>query len=271
MDCLAALERQNYPSGNFEVIVVDNGSIHPVTPYESSTLLTRLVRCNEPGSYAARNRGAHMAGGAVLAFTDADCVPAADWVSAGTAALLAGEELNIIGGEVIVTRPAVRNGTALYQHAIGFQQENNILRKRFTATANMFCTMEQFLKVGEFDETLLSGGDREWCWRAGERGYVIAYEPKAVVHTEPRTRLRDAVRQARRVAGGRAYLGARGPSTRSGLQRYRTIGQSIAWICSLPHHSVWERIRILTAATAIRISAGFESIRLRSGRAAERQ
>src|SRR5687767_14260928 len=79
--CLEALEAQTYPRNRFEVIVVDNGSDVPV-----ADTLNRHAGCAilvtepRPGGFVARNAGIERASGEILAFTDADCLPAASWL-----------------------------------------------------------------------------------------------------------------------------------------------------------------------------------------------
>ncbi len=76
--CLDALAAQTHPS--FEVIVVDDGS----TDDTGAIALSRGVRVERhPGSRglaAARNTGTRAAQGAIVAFTDDDCLPHADWL-----------------------------------------------------------------------------------------------------------------------------------------------------------------------------------------------
>ncbi|MFO7628558.1 MAG: glycosyltransferase family A protein [Prochlorococcaceae cyanobacterium] len=80
--CLEALARQDYPSARLRLRVVDNGSsdwpeaAHFPLPLE-------LLHCSEPGSYRARNLAALNWDVELLAFTDADCRPAASPAPAG--------------------------------------------------------------------------------------------------------------------------------------------------------------------------------------------
>lgn len=268
--CLAGLAQQTYPRDSFEVIVVDNGSNPPLNRKARSTLPVQIIRCEKPGAYAARNAGATIARGNILAFTDADCVPDSDWILQAVSAVLSGND-SYIGGDVLFIQPTVRSGTSLYQMAVGFQQKENIERKGFTATANLICTAAQFKGVGPFDENLLSGGDREWCWRAARHGFNVRFCPDAVVHTMPRMTLRDAVRQARRVSAGRRQLRRLEPANRGAIAPHRTVTQSIAWIASLPHYSWWDRVRMLTVGAVLRLFTGVESFKLRLGSTAERR
>ena len=76
--CLEALAHQTLAAGDFEVIVVDDGSTD-TTPRVAEQFGVRVVRGTHGGPAAARNLGASLATGQFLLFTDADCVPEPDW------------------------------------------------------------------------------------------------------------------------------------------------------------------------------------------------
>ncbi len=104
--CLAALDSQTYPKERFEVIVVDNGSaVDPrdALPVNAPPTQVFVLREEQPGSYAARNRGIAMAHGEVLAFTDADCVPRPDWIEHGIATLQRLSAAAIVAGHIDLT------------------------------------------------------------------------------------------------------------------------------------------------------------------------
>ena len=271
--CLKALSRQTYPADLMEVLIVDNGSEPPIDTLEQYSFPVRVVECGTPGSYAARNVGAKLAYGNVLAFTDADCIPQTDWIEAGLRILRKGGNGCLVGGEVIITAPSVRSGVGLYQHLAGFQQRQNIERKGFSVTANLICTREQFSRVGPFDERLLSGGDREWSWRAGRAGLQLIFAEDAIVQTAPRASLKAAIRQTRRVTAGRYLLRSHsldwtGPV---GLQPHRGAMASLTWILRQPEISPWERIKVFGVALVLKATAAFETMRLRLGGNAERR
>jgi GT2 family glycosyltransferase len=268
---LDALRGQTYPC--FDIVVVDNGSSPELVIGQEYPFRLQVIRCLTPGSYAARNAGVCMVGGDILAFTDSDCVPAPDWIENGVRALHAGSEQVAIGGEIRINEPSTRTGVGLYQYASGFQQQENIERRGFAATANLFCTAEQFRKVGPFDERLFSGADREWAWRASTHGYEIQFCHDACVATAPRTSLRAAIRQARRVAAGRRSLASLGLTKigAHGLAPHRTPLESLRWILARSQFSRWDRIRILAAAITIKGASVLEEFRLCLGFNPERQ
>ena len=209
--CLAALARQTYPSADFEVVVVDNGSEIPVTEPHLAAPRVRLVREGVRGSYRARNAGLAAARGEILAFTDADCVPATDWIERGVAALSELGAEGMLAGRIECTAKDPEHPTAveLYELVLGFQQRVYLETMGFSATANMFTTRRTFDRVGAFDGDLASGGDFDWGQRVRDVGLSQIYrEDVRVVHPARRS-LRALCRKHRRIAGGHQVMARR--------------------------------------------------------------
>lgn len=197
--CLAALLAQDYPRSQTEIIVVDNESTD-----ETARIAGRYpVRCVREdrvrSSYAARNRGIQEASGELLAFTDADCVPAADWLRQGVAAFttpgiggVAGEVRSLppttLAQRYAAAHQTLSQAAALYQNSY----------RPAVYTANAFYRKTAVEQAGRFDPTVRSGGDADLAWRVQERlGLSIAYCPAAVVYHEHRRTLRALLRQRR--------------------------------------------------------------------------
>ncbi|WP_449284032.1 glycosyltransferase [Luteimonas yanweni] len=271
--CLRSLSRQTYPMGSLEVIVVDNGSVPAISVSDDYPFKIVLVRCLIAGSYAARNAGVLASSGEVLAFTDADCTAEPAWVLNGVASLKKRGGDVIIGGEVRLIAPAKQTATALYQTIVGFQQRENIERKLFSVTANLLCMRSVFDAAGPFAEGLLSGGDREWCWRAGAKGFRVIYAPDVIVDTPPRSTLRGAIRQARRVAAGRLLMTSPRSASipRGQIEPHRSAFASIRWLLQHPALRASERLQVLAVACLIRASVAVEYLRLRLGGSPERR
>lgn len=85
---LAALDAQTLSPDRFEVVVADDGSPDAPEPGARSYPVT-VVRQPDEGfrAAAARNLGAGLASGRVIAFLDQDCVPAADYLERVAAAV----------------------------------------------------------------------------------------------------------------------------------------------------------------------------------------
>ncbi|MYA33624.1 MAG: glycosyltransferase, partial [Gemmatimonadales bacterium] len=81
---LAGLERQSYPEGLLEVVVVDDGSSPPLAVPRPPALPVRVVRRERRGFglARARNAGAGAARHGILVFLDGDVIPEAGLVAA---------------------------------------------------------------------------------------------------------------------------------------------------------------------------------------------
>ena len=117
LECLAAILAQDHPS--FEVIVLDNVSSDG-TAEACRELAARApvsVRVEVvPGTLGAvRNRARDLARGRVIAYTDSDCSPAPDWLSAGVRALDADPGLGFVCGATLPPARPVRNWARLVE------------------------------------------------------------------------------------------------------------------------------------------------------------
>jgi glycosyltransferase involved in cell wall biosynthesis len=203
--CLKALEGQTYPRSSYEIIVVDNGSSHPIEPVVASFGGVSVARESQPSSYAARNKGISLARGEILAFADSDCIPAPDWIEKGAACLLSVPGCGLVGGrvQVFVQDPEHPTMVELYESVLGFQQENYITEQKFSGAGNLFTFRHVVDKVGGFNSSQLkSAGDVEWGWRVFSHGFKLVYGPDVCVAHPARRSLRQLYKRATRIAGG---------------------------------------------------------------------
>ena len=77
--CLQALTRQKIPRDSYEIIVVD-GNSKDKTAEISSNFADKVIQQVSPGVGGARNDGAMVAKGEIIATTDADCLPDENWL-----------------------------------------------------------------------------------------------------------------------------------------------------------------------------------------------
>ena len=96
--CLTALAQQTYPRDRFEVLVVDNGSTDATANVARSYPFVAVLSEPVAGSYRARNRGLRSARGEYVAFTDADCIPDPDWLTAAVRAARLYPQAGVLAG-----------------------------------------------------------------------------------------------------------------------------------------------------------------------------
>lgn len=201
--CVDALARQTYPADRRRIIVVDNGSDGDLGGVLAVHPDVTLLRQSQPGSYAARNLGIAASDSEIVAFTDADCIPAPDWLTQGVERLLATPNCGLVAGRIELFAADESNPTAveLYEFATGFEQHKYAARG-YGATANVLTFRRVIEHVGPFEEHMWSGADKEWGKRVHAHGYAVVYAGDATVRHPARASRAELFRKKRRVIGG---------------------------------------------------------------------
>jgi glycosyltransferase involved in cell wall biosynthesis len=196
---LAAIEAQTYPHDKFEVVIVDDGSTDGTSEYvekfaADSSLTVRLVSLpSNTGRSAGRNTGWRAARGRVIAFTDDDCSPSPDWLSAGMAAMAEGA--TIVVGRTM-PNPAQSGNSGPFSRTQNVDRESGT---RYMHTCNVFYLRSDLEATGGFDPAFnkKGGEDTDLGWRLLDRGASVAFAEDAVVlHDVTKGSFRAAVREA---------------------------------------------------------------------------
>jgi glycosyltransferase involved in cell wall biosynthesis len=201
---IASLERQTFPSANWELVVVDDGSAEPVRLPETA-IRAKVVRQLPSGPGPARNCGVAEARGEYIAFTAADCEPAADWLASLENASLRSPGTGL-GGTVQCGLP--RSAAAMTSHLIVEHLTQHANRDpgnaEFFTPNNFAVPAEAFRSMGGFGTAygIGTGEDRDFCARWRASGLRIVAVPEAsVVHTHALT-VRGLLRQQYRYGRG---------------------------------------------------------------------
>jgi glycosyltransferase involved in cell wall biosynthesis len=198
---LAALDRQTIGAGAFETVVADDAS------RDGTAAVARAARARvvslpaRRGSYAARNLALAVTHAQVVAFVDADCVPANDWLEQGLADLER-LEADILGGRVQAEPVSHPRISELIDLARSLDQKRCVDEAGYAATANVFVRRLVIDAIGGFNDRLISGGDVEFSLRAAAAGYRVAYSHSASVMHPLRRRPAQLVRKGFRTGFG---------------------------------------------------------------------
>lgn len=175
---LAALAAQRIDT-TVDLVVVDDASTD-ATPALVEAAGARLVRQERSlGPAAARNAGVAVSAGDALAFTDADCRPAPDWLARGLAAL---SRADLVQGTV---RPVPDAPLGPFDRTLWVTRATGLFE-----SANLFVTRALFERVGGFPGGLAHeagkemGEDVAFGWAAVRAGARTAFAADAIVHHE---------------------------------------------------------------------------------------
>lgn len=199
--CVRSLLSQTY-DGPVQVVVADNGS--HADPADGLPDDPRVLVVSVPsgGSYTARNQAISLATGDVIAFTDADCLPASTWLATAVEALHHGAD--VVAGRVeVFAAPGRLHPVVAYELVHAFPQATYVRRGGGCITANVVTWRRVLESVGPFRDELRSGADIEWGQRAESSGHVVRYVHDAVVRHPARDSFGAEARKIQRVIRGR--------------------------------------------------------------------
>ena len=261
---LDALALQNPPAG-FEILLVDNAP-DEARPHLALPENARILPCAAPGAYAARNAGAAAAQGALLAFTDADCRPDPGWLAALAAAHDPGA---LLAGPIDVAAGAAPTRYEIYDRLRGIPQARYVAHG-YAATANLAVPAPAFRALGGFEAARFSGGDAEFCRRAGRAGHGLRFVPEARVRHPARAAWDELATKARRVKGGQVAAGPAGRRLRWTLRTLTPPLRAAARFAraDAPRGERLAATRVLFALWGVEL---LEMLRLAAGGAPERR
>ncbi|AWF81861.1 rhamnosyl transferase [Microbulbifer sp. A4B17] len=205
-DLVRCMESQVISKDLFELVLISNDGRSP-SLLGGESFQIKTGECKKPGSYAARNRGAELADGDWLIFTDADCLPDPKWIAGIDRAIRCSVGgVKLFAGDVRSQKQhGFSNIYEVYDFMRGIPQEVYV-SAGVAATANMVVDRFLFLKFGGFSENSFSSGDFEFCRRLRVRGYQILFLKSAFVHHRVRCSWRSVAAKAKRIKGGQFFV-----------------------------------------------------------------
>jgi GT2 family glycosyltransferase len=182
--CLSSIAANVEASGEYEVLVVDNGSSDNSADI-ARRFGARVIDRPDVRVGACRNAGAAASRGAILAFVDADNEIVPGWLSACTSAF---EEPNLAAAGYPYQAPS---------DATWVQRMYDTFRARtahrrdvdWLGAGNLAVRRTAFDQIGGFDEGLETCEDVQLCHSLRGAGYRVVSEPgmMSVHHGDPQT------------------------------------------------------------------------------------
>jgi GT2 family glycosyltransferase len=207
--CLRALAEQSYPRTFVEVIVVDNAEQSVTAPVLVEFPFITLTRERKRGPAAARNKGAAISRGDILAFLDSDCRPAGNWLEKAVELARKEKLKSVVACNVKPWGPQWGSaGVKWYQALVYHNQKGFVETAQACITGGMLVPRNIWVSVGQFDEGFPDAACEDWEWstRASSQGVRIVYAPLAVVSHPVHTKWQDLRIKARRLVRGELLL-----------------------------------------------------------------
>jgi GT2 family glycosyltransferase len=204
--CLAGLARQTRPPDEILVVVRRDDETTAEALADVTTADLQSVLSERPGQVAALNAGIARAGGDIIAITDDDAVPRADWLERVESHFIADPEVGGVGGrdwvhdraDNVDARSNRRVGKVQWigrvvgNHHIGVGPPRDV---DILKGANMSYRTRAIADLA-FDERLRGdgaqpGNDLAFSLRVRRAGWRIVYDPRVAVDHYPAPRPDD--------------------------------------------------------------------------------
>jgi peptidoglycan/xylan/chitin deacetylase (PgdA/CDA1 family) len=169
--CLDSLARQDC-AGRFEVIVVDNGS-RDRTAEIAREHGARVIAEPKRGVAGAQIAGCAQGRGEILAFTDADTVVPADWLSRLDQAFRRNPDAVAVGGPFFYNRCGFLLRLLTHHVLVPFYRAHLFPRAHSLSCANMAVRRTSYEASGGFDAGLEWGQDADLCRRLASLGRIV--------------------------------------------------------------------------------------------------
>ncbi len=198
-ECLRALTAQTLARADYEIIVVDDGSTDD-SAKQAERFHARVLSQENRGAAAARNLGLSVAAGEWVAFTDADCIPARDWLERLLDAVSERPGNGAVLGAAgrITGFPSGSTAARFVDLTGALDAERHLAHPRFpfAPSGNLMYRRSALLAAGGFDTRYVSYEACELHQRLLERAPGEFYfAPRAVVLHRHRSSWRAYARQ----------------------------------------------------------------------------
>lgn len=179
---LETLGKQDFPTSDYEIIVVDDGSDEDVEEKLKGLSLKckfKFLKNEHGGRAKARNRGISEASGEIIFFVDDDILAPVNLISQHW-------KLHEKKEKIVVRGPIV--DIPEYGFPEDFKPGLRDYSQAFFCTCNASVRRSAIQETGGFDETFIEYGfeDNELGWRLRQKGYKVRFNMDAFLfHYKP--------------------------------------------------------------------------------------
>ncbi|HUR45489.1 MAG TPA: glycosyltransferase, partial [Candidatus Saccharimonadales bacterium] len=178
--CLDSLQMLNYP--DYEVILVDDGSLDASAQIASLYPNVRYFRQRNQGLSVARNTGISAATGEIVAFTDADCRADEDWLYFLIGDLLQSRFVAIGGHNLLPPEDSLAAAAVMVSPGGPAHVMLTDKLAEHIPGCNMAFYKWALEEIGNFDPIFMKAGDDvDICWRLQQRGHRIGFSSAGFV------------------------------------------------------------------------------------------
>lgn len=177
--CLQAVHAQDTDK-SIEVLVIDNET-PDIKPHQFTSQYPKLkwLSNHVKNPYDSRNKGVAEAKGKYLAFIDTKCVPRSSWISNGLKVLESDKNIIVVGRYNVI--PFSEKLKDKLYGLLYLNNQKNVQKSYGVTFGNLFLKKSDFIRLGNFDTTHISGNDIKWTRNAISQGMEIKYVPEAIV------------------------------------------------------------------------------------------
>lgn len=181
--CLNAISHQTFPRKDYEIVVVDDGSLDNTKDIIGKFPDIFYIWQSNKGPSAARNAGAQKARGEIIVYTDSDCIAKPDWLEKMIKPF---DDPEVIGakGTYLTQQKELLARFAQKE----FEERYRVLAQHkyidFVDSYSAAFRKKEFLDVGGFDTqfSVANNEDVELSYKLAAKGYKMVFVPDAVVY-----------------------------------------------------------------------------------------
>jgi len=196
--CLNALANQTYPKKNYEIIIVDDGSIDGTYEFlkekQKEIKNLKIFRQNNKGPAAARNLGIKNAKGKIIFFTDDDVIVPNNWIEKFLEIFKKYPEIAAVGGYIEASGGTIKKNIfakyEAYMSRLVYNMPDKVYIGGFetfgVVTCNAAYKRAVIEEVGYFDEKfpVAAGEDADLKLRIALKDYKFAFIPLKAIHIQ---------------------------------------------------------------------------------------